>query len=126
MATIKTIEQGRAKYAYTCVKAISTEVENGKYKSYIKKIPSLIKVNGLGATVAFICGKKKEPAYQEIYKHLSKWLKEKNLLANEEELLEKLTSIDSSEYRRFTLEVLSLLIWLKRFADALIEKEEEN
>ena len=49
--TVKGIDRQRAVLAYDCVTEVD-EQSNGKkkkeYKSYIKKMPSLIKTNGLG------------------------------------------------------------------------------
>ncbi len=126
MALPKTLEQGRAEYAYKCA-------EKGKdygsdYKSYVKKIPMLIKTNGLGATMAFVFSKSKgkdDNAYGLIYKQVSDWVsKEKELLNFENHnFAKKLTEIDSAEYRFITIEVLALFNWLRRFTEGLITKD---
>jgi len=41
--TIKGIEQDRAKFAYDCAKEGSKIEKKKEYKSYVKKIPMLIK-----------------------------------------------------------------------------------
>jgi CRISPR-associated protein Cmr5 len=152
--TIKGLEQGRAKSAYDCAlegKSISKKVQIGtdwfkddKYKSYVKKVPMLIKTNGLGSTFAFIKskrekeknrkkpGEKENPknAYDLIYEQTRQWLKkdEKTLLIvnEDDDLVEKIISLDSPGYRAITNEVLAFFNWLTRFAEGLIEGEAEN
>lgn len=115
---LKGIERGRATQAYEYAKqAFETQekheiaFENSKaffksenYASYAKKLPMMIKTNGLGATLAFIFSKRAKPkqdkdnkgrnkendknipsgaeenpknAYDLLYYQLSKWLMQK-------------------------------------------------
>lgn len=133
--TIKGLEQGRAKFAYECA-AKGSEIEKKKeYKSYVRKIPMLIKTNGLGSTFAFIKSKstndqtKAGYAYSLIYKQTKEWLKrdDKKLLdiGEDDDLVDRIISLDSVEYRAVTIEVLAFFNWLKRFAEGLIEEEEK-
>jgi len=134
ITVVKGIEQGRAAYAYLCVKKTNKEGSQKKeYKSYVKKIPMMIKANGLGATLAFVKAKsskdkaKKGYAYKLIYDHLTKWLKlDKKCLvdfSNSGDLLECVVNMNSSEYRAVTKEILAFTSWLSRFAEGLIEGE---
>jgi CRISPR-associated protein Cmr5 len=136
--TIRGIEQGRAKFAYECVsKASQKEATYCKeYKAYVKKVPMMIKTNGLGATLAFILSKAKEDAktkernpYRLIYDQTAEWLQtdQKKLieLADKKQLIREIITLDSARYRVVTFEVLALFIWLRRFADGLIEGEDE-
>ena len=55
--SLRGIEQGRAAFAYDCVNEIAQSAEEDlkkKYKSGAKKLPVLIKTNGLGQSLAFI------------------------------------------------------------------------
>ena len=130
--TIKGLEQGRAKFAYECALKGSKRDKKKEYKSYVKKIPMLIKTNGLGATFAFMLSK--GGTYEFIGEQVLEWLKndEKGILANAneinnfEKLNEKIVSLNSPEYRALTIEVLAFFSWLRRFADGLIEGEDEN
>ena len=127
--TIKGIEQGRANFAYECAKKGKDLPKSKEYKSYVKKIPMLIKTNGLGSTFAFMLSK--GGTYTLIGEQILLWLKndKKNLLTNANEirsfkdLNEKIVGLNSSEYRALTIEVLSFFNWLRRFADGLIEGE---
>jgi len=131
--TIKGIEQGRAEFAYDCAEKGSNLSNTAKkeYKSYSKKLPMLIKTNGLGAAMAFayLKGTKdgvldKTKAWGLLYSQIEDWLKKdsKHLLSfdDNKKLTYKLTQLDSSTYRAVTIELLAFLSWLKRFADGLI------
>lgn len=135
MATLrKTIEQGRAKSAYDSVKTY-VDANKGKstldnYKSYSKKIPTMIKTSGLGATLAFMKSKKKE--YDVIYNDIAKWLGEdfkmKSLFQiNKDNFLDTVLNIDySSVYRALTIEVVAYMNWHRRFAEGMIEKNKDK
>lgn len=125
MTNIKSIEQGRASYAYECAEK-SKKIKD--YKSHVKKIPMLIKTNGIGNTIAFI--KAKDNTYTKIYEQIQEWIFNKchNKLVskdiqrkNNNDLAKVLVNITSSRYRSITVEVLALFNWLRRFADGLIE-----
>jgi CRISPR-associated protein Cmr5 len=102
------------------------------YKSHVKKIPMLIKTNGLGATLGFIKSKAKQDynAYQLIYLQLTEWLKSDKggtfLSDDENDLIAKVISIRSVEYKQITVETLALFNWLKRFVDGFIEGEDDE
>jgi len=131
--TIKGLEQGRAKFAYACVLESSKIDKKKEYKSYVRKIPILIKTNGLGPTFAFIKSKrnndKSKPgyAYHLIYEQTKQWLKkdEKSLLTinKDDDLVEKIISLDSPAYRALTNEVLAFFNWLSRLVEGMIEGE---
>ncbi len=131
------IEQGRAKFAYDCAESASKKKFSKEYKAYAKKIPMLIKTNGLGATFAFIQSKttatskaKSNLAYAMLYQHTAVWLQSDGqqwiALSDGEKLAGVLVDLPSPEYRAVTAEVLALFNWLRRFADGLIEGEVED
>jgi CRISPR-associated protein Cmr5 len=142
--TIKGLEQGRAKYAYKCVedalkkfpkKQDAKEAsKNAKaYKSYSKKLPMMIKTNGIGASLAFVLSKGKSDEstpWGLLYRQIHDWLKsEKKWLMGDNpssDLSEVAINLDSQEYRALTVEVLAFLNWLRRFAEGLIEGEAED
>jgi len=128
----KSIERSRAKYAYECAENANRIDKKKEYESYVKKIPMLIKSNGLAPTLAFIKAKSTEEtskagyAYHLIYSQLNEWLKnEPKEILNEKlrdsDLIKAILELNSDEYRAVTNEVLSFLTWLKRFAEGLIE-----
>ena len=140
VTTLKGIEQGRAKYAFESVQTISAnepEKLQGNYKSAAKKLPVLIKTNGLGQTLAFLkskggkinkkTGKKKENAHDKLYQQIGNWLQTKDVkgLVPKGELVKKVILLESHEYRHVTVETLALLNWMRRFVDGIMEDVDE-
>ena len=122
--SIRGIEQGRAKFAYDCANEIaqsSDEDLKKKYKSGAKKLPVLIKTNGLGQTLAFI--NKRDDGNTKLYDMIGEWLACKQLIELDEdsELVDVVISKSSNEYRRITTETLALLNWVRRFVDGLMK-----
>lgn len=167
MSNLKSVEQGRATFAYECAEDGKKILDNthsierykknpdiednyfkdGNYKSYVKKIPMMVKTNGLGNTFSYILSKQKKydkkknkiagdkgnpkNAYDLIYYQVGEWLKKdhkKYLLGGKEneDLVKVFIQLDSAEYRAVTVEVLAFFNWLRRFAEGLIEGEGEN
>ena len=92
----------------------------------------LIKTNGIGATFAFMFGKKEE-AYKKIGDNIFNWLKQDKKkiidlgnITNFEQLVKKVVEINSTEYKALTNEVMAFLNWLRRFADGLIEDKKDK
>lgn len=119
------IEQGRAAFAFKKAQEGMNNLNREIYPSYTKKVPMLIKTNGLAQTLAFMKAKKHE--YMTIYNQIEEWLNlEQNdylLKAQGKELLDKVISSNSSTYRQITIEVLAFLSWLSRFAEGMKKDE---
>lgn len=127
----RTTEQIKAEFAYKCAYK-NYEIRLGKeYKSYVKKLPMLIKTNGLGASFAFMFSKKNKDEgkfWNEIGKNIFDWLSTQKIIDstkinNFDSLVNHINQYNSTEYRRLTAEVISFLTWLRRFADGLFEGE---
>jgi CRISPR-associated protein Cmr5 len=122
---IRGIEQGRAKFAYDRVNEI-VQNPNGdlkkKYKSGAKKLPVLIKTNGLGQALAFI---KNRDNFPNLYDQIATWLRSKGLIGTGE-MVDLAIVMESGEYRRVTTETLALLNWIRRFVDGLMKEVEED
>ena len=120
---IRDIEKRRAIFAYEKVdEAVNNQkIKQSEYKSYCKKIPSLIQTNGLSATFAFMFSKK-TGTYIYIYNQVDEWLK-KRYNKDNMELVEWCIKLDSNKYRKVTVEVLALFNWLRRFAEGKITKD---
>ena len=127
--SIRGIEQGRAAFAYDCVNEISQN-SNGelkkKYKSGAKKLPVLIKTNGLGQTLAFI--NRRDVGSEKLYEMIGKWLDHKQLieLGHNIGLVDVVINKPSDEYRRITTETLALLNWVRRCVDGLMKEVEDD
>jgi len=151
----RSIERQRAIFAYQCAEKgrdIKSKIqidgqwyEDDKYKSYVQKFPMLVKRNGLANTIAFyysrrkkekkgeVPGTEKNPknAYDLILYQLTEWFKEEpgGILAEavrNADLVRAVLELNSEEYRALTNEALAFLAWLKRFAEGLIEGEEDE
>lgn len=131
---LRSLEQERAKYAWECVNEVkekSSEVKE-KYKSYVKRSVSLILTNGLGNTLAFYGSKfkckknlsKDEEAYKLVYEHIDGWFRKRFKI--DKDILEWIIYDASSlEVFNVTKEIISLLIWMRRFVEAELEEEGE-
>lgn len=116
-----------------------------KYKTLVKKIPAMIQKNGLINTMAFLISKRKEkePTIHEVVlRQMIAWsrrscktwfIKSMELHPDFEgdnvkgymEYINAVFSLSSKEYRILSQEFISLFSWMKRFADGVIEGEEE-
>lgn len=131
-STIKQLEQTRAKYAFECVSKVKTEHAPiaPDYRSYVKRLPMMIKSNGFGAAITFVYSKKKEGAWGCIYDQISKWLIDthpnqpiREFAGYNREFAEIIISLNSPDYRAVTVETLALLNWLRRFAEGQISSK---
>jgi len=138
---IRNQDKLRAVFSYQCIQSFindNSDENQKKYRAYIRNTPLMILNNGLGATVAFIFSKNKEDVYNKLGENIYDWLKEEQnsylIVLNKkeeskeklEELTDKIINLNSSEYRAVTNELLSFFNWFKRFADGMIEGDEED
>lgn len=127
--TRKGIEQGRAKYAFDKVRNVSEYGPDSlkkAYKSAAKKLPVLIKTNGLGQSLAFIKGR--NDGYIKLYEQIGDWLQTEDAkaLVPPGELVDQVIQLQSSDYRQVTLETLAMLNWIRRFVDGLMTDVEPS
>ncbi len=115
------LDRRRAEAAWKDIQGINAT--DKEYGSLAREMPTLIQVNGLAQTLAFLKAKNKTH-HQNIFKHLSDWVCQQ--LGLQGDLLERVLEMDSQLYRRATAESLAFLQWLKRFAEAKIEKSEDK
>jgi CRISPR-associated protein Cmr5 len=97
------------------------------YGSQARSLPALIQTNGLGQALAYLLSKGKgdpKKPHQLLYQHISTWVTKQLNWGADDKLLVKLTQYSSADYRRATSEAMALLIWLRRFAEARLIKEE--
>lgn len=134
MSRLQRVEQKRAAEAWSCIQAVSEDIDSPKfkkdYRSIVMKLPTLILTNGLGQTLAFLKSKGKNDdsnPEEKVYGDLHGWLTKPNVVnwgrVTHDELIERIMAIDSTKYRFVTMETLSFLNWLKRFADAVLPKD---
>ena len=123
---LRSLEQERANYAWKCiqkVKNLNNEETEKKYRSYVRRASTLIQINGLGNTLAFYKSKKDE-AYDLLYEHINKWFKKQ--FKSQGNILNWIISEKTSiiDVFRITKEIIALLNWMKRFAEAELRGEE--
>lgn len=138
MSRLQTLEQKRAKVAWSYIDYVNNDLDHeeikdiskfkNEYCSTVMKLSSLILTNGLGQTLAFLKSKgkgDKTKPQEKVYQHLQEWLISTEVISwgriTKVELIERIMLIDSNKYRLVTMEALSFLNWLKRFADAILK-----
>lgn len=125
ISRIKNLATERAKYAYDQVGKVKdglSDKEQKEFKSHVKNVPMLIKVNGLAAAFAFVFAKKEKNAdYKKIDSITKKWLTNQQIIEeNDVDFHKQLLELSQENYRRATREILALYTWLKRYADGMI------
>lgn len=140
---VQTLEQQRAIEAWARVSEFVDNVGSSSksaqdYRSVIRKVPAMIGMNGFGQTLAFLLSKEGQDARGlipkkaegRVYKDVEDWLlsSESPVAWNsgKSALIERVVEDDSSVYRQATQEALSYVVWLKRFAEALISKDSNH
>lgn len=125
---LRSLEQDRAKYAWEKIQELKTKYKESEstYNSYIKKSPTLILTNGLGNSLAFFYSKfgstsdnlpPDKCAYKLLYSHINEWCIKQKIVTND--ILKWIVYDASSlDVFRITNEVMAILSWLKRFAEA--------
>lgn len=125
-----TLEQERAAFALRKVDEVKGGKEKAKFKTQLVKLPARLHNNGLGQTVAFYLSAGSGKPEVRICGWIEEWLYERQIYAGGR-LIESIAGQrlppDEAEtrYREASVEVRALAVWLKRFAEAFIEGEEE-
>lgn len=135
---LRLIEQQRAEFALKRITEAVEKPEGGKYKhsqvkSFARRFPSMVQSNGFGQAVAFFYAKRNDyEAYGTIYYLLEDWLtRDGQVYSAAKEgpapkLLYAITQGDQQAYRLATAETQALMIWVKKFAQGLIQAEEDS
>lgn len=120
----KSLENERAKYAFSCVSDVNDKKIKKQYLSLVRSFPIMLHNNGYITAMAYLYSKKnnKENEYSYLFDHVNKWLKEvKIYYGKPEDFMEKLTNLNNDQYRLYSNETTAFLIWLKRFAEGMIK-----
>lgn len=133
------IEQARAAYALAWIQRAQADdtIKQSELKSFTRRLPGMIQVNGFGQAMAFYYSKRtKSSAYQSVYSLIEGWLcgphgheatTGKPLLADHAgktpALLSAITQEGQQRYRLAQAETMALLRWAKKFAEALVAEE---
>ncbi len=125
VANRRSIEQDRAKQAWDAIKEMRGTGAENDYGSRAKDLPSMLQVNGLGATMAFLrakAGKKGTKDYRlhedRLYKQVSRRVTSYLEYDEQGDLIHLIQNEDTETYRRATAEAIAFSIWLKRYCEA--------
>lgn len=129
---LQTMEQQRAAYVLKRVQSLTgTDAKlHTELRAQANALPALIRINGLGQAMAFYKGKSataKGRAHKELYDIVSQWLcrePQGRVFAQADDLLSAITSHDMHHYMAAQNEALALLEWVKKFAVALLAKQD--
>jgi CRISPR-associated protein Cmr5 len=128
---MSTLEQERAAFALKKVEEVKgASKDKAKYKTQLLKLPARLHSNGLGQTVAFYLSSGRGKPESTICDWIEVWLRQREIYTGGA-LIEGITGRNippdeaEARYREASVEVRALAVWLKRFAEAFIEGEEE-
>lgn len=117
----QTLEQQRASQSWTDVTHVNKSAQS-KYGTIARRLPALIQINGLGATMAFLCAKAKGDGTSGeglLYAHISNWVVDRIKSSEAEDLMDLIRTEPTNIYRRATVEAIEYGNWLKRYVEAL-------
>ena len=124
---MRTLGQKRAEFALQKVTNIPEEAKE-RFKPFSAGAPSMILQNGFGQALAFWISKgKNKNEYLTMFNIVKEWLSYENSdvhnkfiqkTQSHREFLEALSKMNQSQYLTAQKETLSLLEWIKRFANA--------
>lgn len=126
----RSMDQERAEFALkkienTAAGPVNVQVE---VRRYLNGLPALIRMNGLGQALAFYRMQGKGSSHELIYLMVSEWLcaasSKGRTFTQDADVLAAITKSDMFAYMAAQNEALALLEWLKKFALALLKKEE--
>ena len=112
---MRTREQRMAETAFKRIEQRASEEKSDEYLSFANSFPSLIHSCGLVQAVAFAQAKKKTNLLEDLAEVLSKPLNQLTVDAKSRPL---------ASYMLLSREALLAAGWLKRYAQALIEKKD--
>lgn len=124
-----TRHQERAQKAYKCIsprtkdangQEMKSDKDNEEYSQLAKKFPALVHNCGLAQALAFVQAKEKDVNIGKAYlSHLSDVMG----LKKDEDLGIISRNAELREYQRLTREAIEAATWLKRYSEALLEKD---
>jgi CRISPR-associated protein Cmr5 len=134
--TVQTLEQKRARHALEQIKALQKD-KPGNYLSYVNALPAAILMNGLGQALATERAAS-DQAHHTLANHVASWLlsedartryqKPSDLESGNPEdvqkLLHRIVAGDQDAYLWAQTEAIAYVTWLKKFANAFLDKLE--
>ena len=130
-APLRSMDQERAEFALKKIQAIlegTDPIHKAEVRRYLNNLPALIRMNGLGQALAFFRMKGEGTAHEAIYRMVGAWLCDASskgrIFSESTDALSAITQSDMAHYMAAQNEALALLQWLKKFAVALLPKED--
>lgn len=130
-APLRSMDQERAEFALKKILAIlggTDQSHKAEVRRYLNNLPALIRMNGLGQALAFFRMKGEGTAHDAIYRMVGVWLCDASskgrIFSEDADVLTSITQSDMAHYMAAQNEALALLQWLKKFAVALLPKED--
>ncbi len=130
-APLRSMDQERAEFALKKIQAIlggTDQSHKAEVRRYLNNLPALIRMNGLGQALAFFRMKGEGTAHDAIYRMVGVWLCDASskgrIFSEDADVLTSITQSDMAHYMAAQNEALALLQWLKKFAVALLPKED--
>ena len=130
-APLRSMDQERAEFALKKIQAIlggADPIHKAEIRRYLNNLPALIRMNGLGQALAFFRMKGEGTAHASIYLMVGAWLcdagSKGRIFSESADVLSAITQSDMAHYMAAQNEGLALLQWLKKFAVALLPKED--
>ena len=130
-APLRSMDQERAEFALKKIQAIlggTDQSHKAEVRRYLNNLPALIRMNGLGQALAFFRMKGEGTAHDAIYRMVGTWLCDASskgrIFSEGTDALSAITQSDMAHYMAAQNEALALLQWLKKFAVALLPKED--
>lgn len=130
-APLRSMDQERAEFALKKIQSVdadSDESHKKEVRRYLNNLPALIRMNGLGQALAFFRMKGEGTAHDAIYRMVGTWLCDASskgrIFSESADVLTSITQSDMAHYMAAQNEALALLQWLKKFAVALLPKED--
>ncbi len=120
--SLHTADQKRAQAAFARVNAVASKSEafKKKYSTQCRRLPQLIQRCGLCQTVAFLQSKKTEEAIGHALDDFARVTAENDA----DTFARQCRESHLSEYQRLTRHALQCAAWMKRYAEALLPREE--
>jgi len=107
----------------------SRELE--EFRQWLKKVPAMVKTNGLAETMAFLYAK--NGVQRKIYELIGRWATQESVYASYfapevpgDQWLGGLLRLSSSVYRMVTVDVLAYVEWARRFAEGMLGVETQG
>lgn len=121
---IQSRDQLRAKHALTAIEKLKSEKgDNAKVKSAVSSLPAMIHMNGLGHAFAFFLSDIKNfPERRRIVEIVFDWLSNESKVFEKANLtpLSAITKTNLQTYQIAQQEAQAYLLWLKKFARAIL------